>query len=157
MPQCTRCNGEGAEQYEEDPGRLVRDFCYHCNGIGEISEDQIFEDRVRSFANQLACKRVYAMQDSANSDPEGEGWAFRAAENMMSEYDYTQGYIMTYEDQFYRALIVLPTELLIVLLPEKQPPVLTVQDEQIIQQYNDTQNKEALADTQWGPDDKIPF
>jgi hypothetical protein len=50
---------------------------------------------MEQLAHILGATYVQGWRKSCNEDPEGEGWAFRAAENMMSEYDYTLA--MTYE------------------------------------------------------------
>ncbi|NDB82594.1 MAG: hypothetical protein EB127_07610 [Alphaproteobacteria bacterium] len=88
MSKCIRCYGSGVETYE-DYYRVVEDTCYHCGGTGKVDSETAFQDDLELVANRLAAIRVDQIRKAYNSDPDGEGWAFRAAENMMSERDYT--------------------------------------------------------------------
>lgn len=103
--QCSRCYGMGYEEYEEDYGRTVRDTCYHCSGSGKVDEETDFQDKLGDVAYTLATGAVYKIIQSCNSDPDGEGWNFRAAENMMSERDYTMGYIDDYQAHYLNDLL----------------------------------------------------
>jgi hypothetical protein len=89
MFTCRRCNGSGYEFYEED-GRNVRDACYHCATTGLVDSDLDFQDRLRDVANTLAYRSVSDYKLARNSSNEGyeEDFAFCAAENQMTEYDY---------------------------------------------------------------------
>jgi hypothetical protein len=97
--KCARCQGEGYEEYEED-GRWVRDACYHCGTAGYVDDDTHFHDRIHSAAATLADMEVSAMRRARNQDPDGEGWDFCAAENMMTGHDYYAMYVYQYTDVF---------------------------------------------------------
>lgn len=92
--KCEKCGGSGSESYEED-GRQVSDVCYRCAGSGKVDEETNHRTRMQQVAHIVGAAYVDGWRKSCNEDPEGEGWAFRAAENMMSEHDYTLA--MTYE------------------------------------------------------------
>ncbi len=86
---CEKCGGSGSECYEDD-GRNVSDMCYRCLGSGKVDSETAHSTRMEQVAHILGVSYVAAWRKSCNEDPEGEGWAFRAAEDMMSEYDYTK-------------------------------------------------------------------
>ena len=85
---CPRCNGTGSQDWEED-GRPVTDVCYRCSGSGRVDSDNAHQVHLLNVCEVLAAVAVEAERKARNEDPEGEGWAFCAAENMMSERDYT--------------------------------------------------------------------
>ncbi len=87
MPQCRRCQGEGQETYDED-GRTFTDVCYHCAGSGQVDEDLDFHDRLVAVANTLAYVAEGEYRKACNSDPEGDDYGLRAAENGLRENDY---------------------------------------------------------------------
>jgi DnaJ-class molecular chaperone len=99
METCTRCGGEGFEEYEED-GRIVRDACYHCSTTGKIDEETCWNDRLMSVANTLAVQYVNDLRTAYNDDPDGEGWDFRAAEHMMSPWDYYRTCVWKKQDEY---------------------------------------------------------
>jgi hypothetical protein len=76
--ECTRCD----DGYHEDGP------CYHCSTTGYIDEETHFQDQLSGIADTLAAYQVDEIRHAADSDPDGEGFAFRAAENMMSAHDY---------------------------------------------------------------------
>lgn len=86
--KCEKCQGSGTQHYEED-GRQVSDTCYRCSGSGKVDEETAHFTKLERVAAIVGAAYVSAWRDSCNNDPEGEGWAFRAAENMMCESDYT--------------------------------------------------------------------
>ncbi len=92
--KCEKCGGSGSESYEED-GRMVSDTCYRCSGSGKVDDEVNHHTRMEQVAHIVGAAYVQGWRKSCNEDPEGEGWVFRAAENMMSEHDYTLA--MTYE------------------------------------------------------------
>lgn len=94
LVKCEKCGGSGSECYEED-GRQVSDTCYRCAGSGKVEPEVAHSTRLSQVATIMADAYVKGWRKSCNEDPCGEGWEFRAAENMMSEYDYTLA--MTYE------------------------------------------------------------
>jgi hypothetical protein len=88
--ECPQCRGQGTELKEED-GRLVEDACYHCGTTGRISEEQARSDRVANLVGLIARVRVRRAEEACASDPEGEDWAFAAAESMCTLFEYRQG------------------------------------------------------------------
>ena len=87
MVKCSRCDGEGFVEFEED-GRYCRDACYHCGTTGSVDDEVNLDDRLINIAHDMAAKHVAEMK--RHRDQEGpEDWAFCAAENMLSEWEYT--------------------------------------------------------------------
>lgn len=92
MPTCSVCQGEGSRR-STDPAEVERgieDPCYHCGTTGEVDDETARQDHLMHVVSLLATMVVNAMRRAYDSDPEGEGWAFRAAENMMTEWEYTE-------------------------------------------------------------------
>lgn len=87
MAVCTQCS-HGRVSYEED-GRIVCDVCYHCLGTSIIPDEIARQDELDHLSMSLASLLVREDQEAVSSDPEGEDWQLRAAENMMSEREYT--------------------------------------------------------------------
>lgn len=85
---CQQCE-DGQKDVEED-GRQYRDPCYACGASGRITIEQYNAKRAFDMAEVLGGNIVSGMRKAADSHPEGEGWNFGAAENMMSPHDYTQ-------------------------------------------------------------------
>ena len=106
---CSRCNGTGYEAYDEDY-RRVRHSCYHCGETGYVSDETAWQDELGKVASALAYNYVSQMRKDYNSDPEGEGWDFCAAENMMTSSDYFKVKCWEYEDVFMSQLLDLPPE-----------------------------------------------
>jgi hypothetical protein len=95
-PKTLRCpNCDGGWRYDTDEGgRPVQDACYTCGNSGRITEDEYFVIRMRLLADFIGTEAVQRRKRAADSNPDGEGWAFHAAENMMHEYEYTQAVMM---------------------------------------------------------------
>jgi hypothetical protein len=89
---CTRCNGEGSVPSldEHERARGIEDTCYHCGNTGKVDAETAYEDRVYGLAHLLGDAMVRAERDACDSDPQGEGFAFQAAENGVSLHDYMQ-------------------------------------------------------------------
>jgi len=104
---CHRCSGTGYEEYEED-GRIVGDACYHCGKTGEIDEEQHWQDQLASVATTLAINEEREYRKSCNENPDGEGYDFCAAENMMTSYDYFQVRVWDRERAIMEKLLSLP-------------------------------------------------
>lgn len=98
MRECGHCFGEGENEIQED-GHYFFERCLPCGGSGQLDEQAMREDDLSSIASWLAWGEATEYRKAANEDPEGEGWAFAAAENMMTEYEYTQD---VYYSKFYR-------------------------------------------------------
>lgn len=78
---CPRCDGYGIR--DED------DACYHCGATGYISEEHWQQDRHEALAETLSGIMVRQERFDRDENPDGEGWAFCAAENGCSEQEYT--------------------------------------------------------------------
>ena len=90
MPKCSRCQGQGKESYDDD-GRIVTETCWHCAGSGEVEPEVDLQDRLLRVADTLAYQEETEYRKARDNDPEGEGYEFCAAEEMMSVHDYFQG------------------------------------------------------------------
>lgn len=86
--KCPEC--EAGFRIVEEDGRRIQDACYHCGNTGFITPEEYYRDQIRWAAELLAADMVNSLKAARNSDPEGEGWDFCAAENGMSSYEYTQ-------------------------------------------------------------------
>jgi hypothetical protein len=103
---CSRCDGLGYEEYyDEDTYRDVRDTCYHCGGCGRVDSETAYHDRLSGVAHSLAVNSVSELQKWINSNPDGEGWEFHAAENMMRGYEYFQVRVMDYMSDYLDRLM----------------------------------------------------
>jgi hypothetical protein len=89
---CGRCGGEGAQasldEYERQRG--IEDTCYHCGGSGKVDAETAREDRLEALAGTIAAQRARAEREAYDSDPEGDGWDFCAAENGMTGHELLQ-------------------------------------------------------------------
>jgi hypothetical protein len=100
---CIRCNGEGIEIFYDGDfydAQLEQHICYHCNGSGYVDDETMFHDQLFSVAYSLAQHYVHSMIQEMNNDPEGDGFCLMAAENGLSQSDYTQHLIDVKTDQF---------------------------------------------------------
>jgi hypothetical protein len=90
--KCSRCYGEGSRRSldPEEEDRGIEDLCYHCGGSGRVDEETARHDAKAALIASLAAEMVRAEKKARDEDPEGENWAFCAAEDMLSEYEYTQ-------------------------------------------------------------------
>lgn len=117
METCSRCGGQGIEEYEEDDsGRFVKDTCYHCGGTGFLSEEEIFNSQLEEVALTLATSYVRELRHSIDSDPDGDGWELMAAENMMNSWDYFRCKVWDKQEEFIIKLSDLPIEDKILLI-----------------------------------------
>jgi len=85
--------------WDEDD-RRVEDVCYLCGGAGETDPETAAVVLLQHCSEAMAHAAVAKLRDKADNDPEGGGWAFRAAENMMTERDYTRVREMELADRF---------------------------------------------------------
>jgi hypothetical protein len=93
MAQCNQC--EKGYYYLDGEYNV----CYHCSGTGQVSDEQAQDDRESALIEQLARESVYEEKRALNeSDNDGEDWAFHAAENMLSEHEYTKTMIVVRTD-----------------------------------------------------------
>jgi hypothetical protein len=151
---CSRCGGEGEETYEED-GRTVTDPCYHCAGLGRVSEETAFADRVAAAASVLAARWVSDYRKACDNDPYGDGFGLLAAENGVSTRDYVQDLKMTKGAEFARELATLSPSLkralVEELVPEPEPIAVPVTTPLDVAFVNATPNNDNDAD------EEIPF
>lgn len=108
--QCSRCQGEGSDSYEED-GRLVTDPCYHCSGTGEVDEETYFHDRLHAVARSLAYREENDYKNACNDDPMGDGYELMAAENGVCSYDYFCSRVWDRTAEIGKTLSEMPREL----------------------------------------------
>lgn len=104
MATCSRCNGTGCEYYEDD-GRMQADACYHCGNTGIVDDEVDFRDALEHVATVMAWKHVKQYKQYCDSNPEGEGFDFAAAENMMTSWDYEKSLVYDYVPQFLNKLL----------------------------------------------------
>lgn len=148
MYTCSSCFGEGSEYFEED-GRMVMDTCYHCSGSGKVDSETHLADQVGNVANILAANRISSLQKSYNSNPDGEGWDFAAAENGLSSLDYYNERVGSLCEQFTGEIFNLSHEVQLALIntffPEEKPD------------YNNTVTAYSEFNLPSNEDDNIPF
>lgn len=85
---CTRCNGYGYDECYDEDGRYQNYPCYHCGTTGKIDFLTNFNDRLYQVALNIAESKESAYRRARNSEDFEEDYAFCAAENMLSAYDY---------------------------------------------------------------------
>lgn len=112
MATCSVCGGEGYQRSLDDHEVAdgIMDPCYHCETTGEVNEETSFRDSLFGIASDLAAMAVQAMIVSYNTDPEGEGWGFRAADCGMSEEEYTKCVMWDTETLFFTRLEAMTRE-----------------------------------------------
>jgi len=103
---CSNCGGSGGT-YEAGE----TDTCYHCMGDGYVPLHIAHADRMRNLANAVGVKIVEKMIQLADSNPDGEGWAFQAAENQLHPSDYTQVMAMDQSGHALTAIEKLPEDI----------------------------------------------
>lgn len=155
MNKCVRCDGTGVESYYEDDCYQQHD-CYHCSATGVVDSETAFHDRLMEVAHTLAYNHVSEMRDNRNSDPDGEGWDFCAAENMMSGRDYFDMHVYDYTQMYAQQLNNLSEESQELLIAWHKMPhdrvqvkVTEIEPQSMISPFN----MEVWA----GEDDNLPF
>jgi hypothetical protein len=109
MEICSRCNGEGYEYFVED-FREFRDACYHCGTTGMIDDNKAYHDKIHKVAVFLAHCEVEDYRKAVDSNPDGEGWEFRAAESMMSGWELYQSCVYNYAEEYHYLLTKMDLE-----------------------------------------------
>jgi hypothetical protein len=122
MPKCLRCDGFGYEVHDED-NRRVQDTCYHCAGSGEVEPEVDLHDRLLRVAYSLAYKEEMEYRKAVDNNPEGEGYEFAAAENMLSVEVYFQDRVGSRQYQFMDQLSGLNSAIQNALLEWNEMPV----------------------------------
>lgn len=123
MNNCIRCSGSGYEVFWDD--RWERDICYHCSGSGFVDDETMWYDKLSMVAHSLAVNKVSSDRDNRNTDPDGEGWDFIAAENMLSGSDYFSLLVEDYTAQYMERLLEMDREKQEVLVAWNSMPVIT--------------------------------
>ena len=114
MPVCSQCVG-GVVTYDED-GRTVQDACYHCSETGVVSDEVARLDALHVVVVVLAWMQARDFRRRVDSDPDGDGFAFAAAENGQTAYDYLTEKAWSYEPEISDQLLALPVEMQDVLI-----------------------------------------
>jgi ribulose bisphosphate carboxylase small subunit len=109
MATCGRCDGTGVEVYDEDD-RRIESVCYHCSGSGDIDDSTAFYDSLGSVASLMSQSHVREYIRAVNEDPDGEGFAFMAAEDMMTPWELEQSLVYSYTGEFMERLEELSNE-----------------------------------------------
>lgn len=124
MIRCPECV-DGYREVEEPGYGTIRDACYHCGNTGFITDEEARKDRIRNVADMLGNRAMDAERAARNGNPDGEDFAFCAAENQCSEYEYAlgvaSGYAMRFQDLFEK-MEVRDRCLLDVLIDAIDPP-----------------------------------
>ena len=116
MAECSYCNGSGIEVYDDEYDSqsqikfLVESDCYHCGGTGSIDDDTAFHDCLESVATIMAQAHVDEFKKRVNQDPDGEDFAFMAAENMATPFDFERCLVYSYVGEFMKRLGSVPFE-----------------------------------------------
>lgn len=103
--QCPKCDGSGWQQIEEDVGVFVGHACFYCGNTGLIPESRFKTYKLDQFINMVAGVLIAKKKQAMDEDPYGEGWAFHAAENGMSEYEYSMDRQMSEERRVHKELM----------------------------------------------------
>jgi hypothetical protein len=89
MPTCPGCNGEGFKMVQEDHGGpLLKDSCYKCGETGKVSDAEMRAFQVQCLIDELASVMVAKAEKNCADHPDGEDWAFAAAESGCSLEEY---------------------------------------------------------------------
>ena len=103
MATCSYCGGSGIEVYDEDDQRIEAD-CYHCCGTGAVDDETAFHDYLASVATIMAQTHVSEFKRHVNENPDGEGFDFMAAEDMMTPWDFERSLVYSYVGEFMERL-----------------------------------------------------
>lgn len=106
---CLRCDGEGRQVWDEDGVRCL-DRCYACLGMGWVGEDVAHDQALGYACDRLGALQAAAYRRARDGDPEGEGFAFCAAENMLSPREYEQALAMDFASEAMRLVASWPLD-----------------------------------------------
>ena len=84
--KCPQCHN-GWQVIEED-GQRKDHPCYHCANTGFISPATARMDRIDEMTSSIARGLLEKKKKFFNENPDGEGWAFSAAESGMTPAEY---------------------------------------------------------------------
>ncbi len=115
------CGHCGGECYVEDPetreyGLFTREACYHCGGTGKVDDETLRNDALMDVAYSLAYSLECECRQYMNSDPDGDGYDFGAAERWMTPHDYFQSRVQDRVEQVSKDLFNLSDEVQDVLI-----------------------------------------
>jgi len=100
---CTRCDGTGWEKWFED-NREQGHECYHCLGTGKVCSEVARHDKLLKICGYVGWHEACERRRARDNNPDGEDFAFCAAENMMTARDYFEEIVM---DRTYNAIRIL--------------------------------------------------
>ena len=100
---CQNCGGVGTQVWDEDD-RRVEDTCYHCSGTGTVDDRVDHADNLMRAAGTIAYQIESEYRKACDSDPEGDGYDLRAAENMMTTFDYFRSRVWDRQYEIAREL-----------------------------------------------------
>jgi len=104
MAICSSCYGIGYNEDYED-GRYFQEDCYHCRGTGKVDQHTAYLDKLEEVIYALASRHLNQVISDYNSNPDGEGWSFGAAESMMTDSEYYQYHLNNYIEDFAKRLV----------------------------------------------------
>jgi hypothetical protein len=104
MKDCMGCMADGGYYTLQEDEVFVT--CDYCGGTGKIDDNDYFQYTLMDIARGFAYLEEGEYRKNRNSDPDGEGYNFIAAESMMSESDY---FTMRVYDRYYDNLNRLET------------------------------------------------
>lgn len=98
MVTCPKCKGSCFENYLEDD-RVVTDTCYHCQGTGIATEEDVRLHKLSHVAYKLAHQAESAYREACSEDPDGDDYGLIAAEKGFSSNDYFRIRVMERQDE----------------------------------------------------------
>jgi hypothetical protein len=106
MVNCPKCSGEAVVHYYED-NRMVTDPCYHCQGSGSVTVEDLRIHDLTHVAYKLAFQAETDYRQACMMDPEGDDYELNAAERGMSVIDYFRARVMDRQDKMAESLLQL--------------------------------------------------
>jgi len=99
--------------------------CYHCIGLGTVESEVDRQDRLRRVASTLGYIAESAYRKACDSNPEGENYTFRAAENMQPPSEYFQWRVIDRQYEYIQKLEALDRHIQDALLEWYDQPKAT--------------------------------
>lgn len=125
---CSTCRGD-RYIYDREGDREVKDVCYHCIGLGTVESEVDRQDRLQRVAATLGYLAEVEYRKACDSDPEGEGYAFRAAEHMQTPEEHFQWRVIDRQFDYTEKLASLDQYIQDALLEwHAQPRAISKQD-----------------------------
>lgn len=101
---CLRCSGTGRQAWDEDGRRFV-DRCYACLGLGYVSEEENFSQKLSNAVDTLAGEQAMDYRRVCDSDPDGDGFGLIAAENGLTTGEYQEVLVSQFSAQIEREVV----------------------------------------------------